>query len=404
MSGGYASHQQQGSGERVLARSILVMNSGSSSLKYELYVFANDGLSVVTKGLVERIGEGNSPVKDHGDAIAQVVHALEASGHLETSPLFAIGHRVVHGGERFRHAVVIEASVIEGIRAASALAPLHNPPNLQGIEACRAHWSDVPQVAVFDTAFHQSLPAASYRYAIPDTQGEGERIRRYGFHGTSFASIRRQIASYLNRSPDELNLLVMHLGNGASVCAMRAGVSIDTSMGMTPTAGLVMGTRSGDIDPGVLVHWLTQEGLSAEALSRRLNHHSGLKGLSGTNDMREILERIEAGDAVAREALDVYVHRLRHFMGAYRAELPELDALVFTGGIGEHAPKVRFEALSGLSHLGFELDADRNAAYSGGIEEIQRPGASIRVMVAPAAEEKEIALQSAELLAVLGRF
>ena len=385
-----------------MSKSILVMNSGSSSLKYELYVLSEAGLAGVFKGLVERIGEPGSLVKNHGDATAQVVKALEASGHLESAPLWLIGHRVVHGGERFRQAVLIDESVLLGIRAAATLAPLHNPPNLLGIEACRAHWAAVPQVAVFDTAFHQSLPAAAYRYAIPEAQDAGERVRRYGFHGTSFASIRRQVAAYLCRSVNEMNLLVLHLGNGASVCAIRGGVSVDTSMGMTPTAGLVMGTRSGDIDPGVLVHWLAKEGLSAEDLNRRLNHQSGLRGLCGSNDMREILGRVEQHDTQAREALDVYVHRLRHFIGAYRAQLPALDALVFTGGVGEHAPQVRFEALQNLSHLGFELDADRNLAYAGGMGEIQREGAPIRVIVAPAAEEEEIALQAAELLTARG--
>ncbi|MEY2696048.1 MAG: hypothetical protein RL333_186 [Pseudomonadota bacterium] len=385
-----------------MSKSILVMNSGSSSLKYQLYVLSEAGLAGVFKGLVERIGEPGSPVKNHGDATAQVVKALEASGHLESAPLWLIGHRVVHGGERFREAVLIDESVLLGIRAAAALAPLHNPPNLLGIEACRAHWEAVPQVAVFDTAFHQSLPAAAYRYAIQEAQDAGERVRRYGFHGTSFASIRRQVAAYLRRSVDEMNLLVLHLGNGASVCAIQGGVSVDTSMGMTPTAGLVMGTRSGDIDPGVLVHWLAKEGLSAEDLNRRLNHQSGLKGLCGSNDMREILGRVAQRDIQAREALDVYVHRLRHFIGAYRAQLPALDALVFTGGVGEHAPQVRFEALQNLSHLGFDLDDDRNFAYAGGMGEIQREGAPVRLIVAPAAEEEEIALQSAELLTARG--
>ena len=385
-----------------MAKSILVMNSGSSSLKYELYVLSKESLSGVSKGLVERIGESGSLVKNHGDAIAQVVRMLEESGHFESAPLGVIGHRVVHGGERFRQAVVIDESVLDGIRAAAALAPLHNPPNLLGIEACRAHWADVPQVAVFDTAFHQTLPQFAYRYAIPEGQGGGERIRRYGFHGTSFASIRRQVAAHLQRKTDEINLLVLHLGNGASACAIRGGASVDTSMGMTPTAGLVMGTRSGDIDPGILVHWLTQEGLSCEDLNHRLNHQSGLKGLCGSNDMREILERVERGDFEARGALDVYVHRLRHFIGAYRAHLSHLDALVFTGGIGEHAPRVRGEALLDLSHLGFEIDQQRNQAYSCGLGEIQREGAMIRIIVAPAAEEREIALQAAELLAVEG--
>jgi acetate kinase len=386
-----------------LAKSILIMNSGSSSLKFELYAYAETGFSVLTKGLVERIGESGSRVKNHSDAIEQVVLTLESSGHLGSHSLAAIGHRVVHGGEHFRSASRINDEVIAGIRAAASLAPLHNPPNLLGIEACRERWPEVPQVAVFDTAFHQTLPVAAYRYAIPDVPGQGERVRRYGFHGTSFASIRRQVAAYLDRDAETLNLIVLHLGNGASACAIRSGCSVDTSMGMTPTAGLVMGTRSGDVDPGVLLHWLRQEGLDVNALDRRMNHESGLKGLSGTNDMRELMQRIEAGSPDARMALDVYIHRLRHYVGAYRAALPELDALVFTGGIGEHAPQVRSETLADLAHLGFRLDEAINAGFRGDIGELQHADSMVRIMVAPASEEREIAIQTAEVLQLQGQ-
>lgn len=383
-----------------MAKSILIMNSGSSSLKFELYAFSAEGLAVLTKGLVERIGESGSPVQNHADAIGQVVLALEASGHLERNVLSAIGHRVVHGGERFRRATRIDQDVIEGIQAAAALAPLHNPPNLLGIEACQVRWPDVPQVAVFDTAFHQTLPAAAYRYAIPEVPGQTDPIRRYGFHGTSFASIRRQVAQYLHREPETLNLIVLHLGNGASMCAIRNGESMDTSMGLTPTAGLVMGTRCGDLDPGVLLHWLRQGPIDAQALDRRINQESGLKGLSGTNDMRELMSRIDAGVPEARTALDVYIHRLRHYVGAYRAELSRLDALVFTGGIGEHAPRVRSETLADMTHLGFVLDEAVNASFKGDIGEIQTASSPIRIMVAAASEEREIALQTAELLSL----
>lgn len=374
------------------------MNSGSSSLKYQLYVRDAEGvLSSVFKGLIERIGEVESDIRDHRDAIRRLVSALNESGRLETSPLAAIGHRVVHGGECFWQAICIDDQVIEGIREASALAPLHNPPNLEGIEACRAHWPDVPQVAVFDTAFHHTLPVCAYRYAIPEMP-EGPRIRRYGFHGTSFASIRRQTAQYFGRDPDTLNLIVLHLGNGASACAIRSGKSIDTSMGMTPTAGLVMGTRCGDLDPGVLVHWLREEGLSPDALDRRINKESGLKALSGSNDMRELIQRVDQGDPDAADALDVYIYRLRHYIGAYRAELPRLDALIFTGGIGEHASKVRSLVLANLEHLGFTLDETRNLAPISGICPLHVDGAPVEILVVPTDEELEIARQTDELI------
>ena len=381
-----------------MGQSILVMNSGSSSLKYQLFILGSDGIHADPfKGLVERIGEPGSTIRNHSDAIAEVVSILDASGHLKTAPLSVVGHRVVHGGERFSEAVIIDDQVISGIREASVLAPLHNPSNLEGILACRNRWPDVPQVAVFDTAFHHTLPPSAYRYAIPEAP-EGVRVRRYGFHGTSFASIRRQVAQYLDREASSLNLMVMHLGNGASACAIRAGKSIDTSMGMTPTAGLVMGTRCGDLDPGVLLHWLDVEGMTANALSARINHASGLKGLIGTNDMREVIAREEQGDPAAREALAVYVHRLRHYIGAYRAQLPLLDALVFTGGIGEHAAKVRAMALEEMAHLGFVLDEKANGFSGQGIKAIHRAESPVAILVVPTDEEREIAQQAADLL------
>lgn len=374
-------------------KSILVVNSGSSSLKYALFRPEGSGLSRDARGLIERIGEPEGNMPDHGAALTAVVERLAASGTFDKAPLIAIGHRVVHGGERYLSATVIDPDVIEGIEAAAVLAPLHNPANLLGIRACLAHWPSVLQVAVFDTAFHHSLPASAYRYAIPEEPAGPARVRRYGFHGTSFESALRTVSAFLGRAPETLNLLVLHLGNGASVCAIREGKSVDTSMGMTPTAGLVMGTRTGDLDPGIISHWLRTEDLDSRALDDRINHQGGLKALAGTNDMRLILARVDAGDSCARAALEVFVHRLRHYIGAYRAALPRLDALVFTGGIGEHAPLVRSETLKNLDHLGFVLDEDKNHRFEGGVGALESDGSGVRILVVPADEELEIARQ-----------
>ena len=269
---------------------------------------------------------------------------------------------------------------------------------MQGIEACAEVWPDIPQVAVFDTAFHQTLPAEAYRYAIPDSAYRTHGVRRYGFHGSSFAYVTRKASSHLGCSGDTLNLIILHLGNGASACAIREGKSIDTSMGMTPMAGLMMGTRCGDLDPGIIFFWCGQLGVTPEEVFEWLNRSSGLKGIAGTNDMRDVLDRAARGHPEARLALDMYVHRLRHYMGAYRALLPKLDALVFTGGIGEHAAQVRAAACHDLDHLGFFLDEKANTSVTQGIAEIQMADAEIRIMVIPTDEEAEIAQQTLELI------
>mgnify|MGYP006274700641 FL=1 len=377
--------------------SILILNSGSSSLKYEVFSYGEGSpLKHTDGGLIEKIGENGSGIASHAEALSLLMK--ERMPPSLSGELVGIGHRVVHGGEQFDRAVLVNSDVLEGIRATVSLAPLHNPANLAGIEACSRFWPEIPQVAVFDTAFHQTLPESAWRYAIRDTPDQAGRIRRYGFHGTSFSSVRRQVAAYLGRDSQDLSLIVLHLGNGASACAIRDGISVDTSMGMTPTAGLVMGTRSGDIDPGILLHWLREEDQDAVTLDQRLNRESGLFGLCGTNDMRELLKAIEGGCQQSAMALSVYVHRIRHYIGAYRADLPDLDALVFTGGVGQHASMVRARVLEDLSHLGFMLDEALNASDLKGILEIQRQDSPVRILVVPALEEREIAIQVCEAL------
>jgi acetate kinase len=389
----------QNSPFKAMSRKILVLNSGSSSVKYRLFAVTGKADCVpLVSGQVERIGEAASGVADHRQAIHAMVKSLESGGYLAEEELLAVGHRVVHGGESFNQSVITDDRVIAAIRAAIPLAPLHNPPNLEGIEACRDRWPRVPQVAVFDTAFHQTLTAEAYRYAIPDSAYRDYHIRRYGFHGTSFAHITRSMAEYLGRPRESLNLIVLNLCNGASACAIRAGRSIDTSMGMTPLAGLMMGTRGGDLDPGVILFWLEQLGESAENISRWLNRDSGLKGIAGTNDMRDVLARAAHDEPDARLALAMYVHRIRHYLGAYRALLPKLDGLVFTGGVGEHAAAIRAAVCRDLGHLGLHLDEAANAGNQSGIAELQSPLSAIKILVVPADEEAEIARQSIELL------
>lgn len=376
---------------------ILVLNSGSSSVKYRLFDLGQQD-PVLATGLIERIGEPGNGIPDHRAAIAEIVRRLEASGHLpDGAALAGIGHRVVHGGEAFRAAALVDDAVIAAIREAIPLAPLHNPPNLLGIEACREHWPAVPQVAVFDTAFHQTMPPRAYRYALPEACYRDLRIRRYGFHGTSFAYVTQRTAEHLGRPVESLNLILLHLGNGASACAVQGGRSIDTSMGLTPLAGLIMGTRCGDIDPGVALH-LLRIGKTPEDVDKLLNRESGLKGVAGSNDMRDVLARAEAGDEPARLALDLYAYRLKHYIGAYYAALGRLDALVFTGGIGEHAAPVREAACAGLEHLGMILDPAANASAGNGIVELQRPGSPAKILVVPTDEELEIARQTAGVI------
>lgn len=383
---------------------ILVLNSGSSSVKYRLFDDGGEG-PVLASGLIERIGEpagtrGKAPIADHREAIAEIVRRLrEAGGFLGESDFYAIGHRVVHGGEAFSAAVAVDDDVIEAIREAASLAPLHNPPNLMGIEACRELWPEVPQVAVFDTAFHQTMPPEAYRYALPEALYREFRIRRYGFHGTSFAYLTQRVAAYLARPPETLNLIALHLGNGASACAIAGGRSVETSMGLTPLSGLVMGTRCGDLDPGVVLHLLEEAGRPLAEVADWLNRESGLKGVAGSNDMRDVLDRAGQGEESARLAVALYCRRIKHYIGAYLAVLGRVDALIFSGGIGEHAAPIRQGVCEGLEHFGMALDPAANRSLGGDIDEIQAPGAAVKILVVPTDEELEIARQTAAVVA-----
>ena len=313
---------------------ILVLNAGSSSLKYKL--FDADGLRPSVGGMIESIRPGG-----YTEAFGQMEADLRRHGLSALCEVDAIGHRVVHGGERFVESTVIDDAVVAAIERLIPLAPLHNPANLEGIRTARAHAPDVPQVAVFDTAYHQTMPAHAYRYALPTELYIEAGVRRYGFHGTSHSYVARRAAEELGKAPDAVNLITLHLGNGASVCAIRDGVSVDTSMGMTPLEGLVMGSRSGDLDPAILLYLARERGYTTQELDWLLNHQSGLEGLCGEHDMRRIHARIEAGDEEARLALEIFVYRIRKYIGAYVAVLGRVDALVFTGGIGQNDAAVR---------------------------------------------------------------
>jgi len=368
---------------------VLVLNCGSSSLKHRT-VDVDDG-SVLARGLVERIGEPGGPA-DHEQAVAAVLDQLRDAG-VEPE---AVGHRVVHGGEAFTTPTRIDDRVVAGIEEQVPLAPLHNPANLAGITAARRVFGDLPHVAVFDTAFHATLPPAAYRYAVPSDWYEQHGVRRYGFHGTSHAYVARRAAELLDRDPDELRLVTAHLGNGASVCAVDRGASVDTSMGLGPLAGLVMGTRSGDLDPTVVFHLVEQGGLSLDEVERTLQRGSGLKGMAGSNDLRDVEAAAADGDADAVLALDVLVHRLVAYVGAYAVGLGALDALVFTGGIGEHSTLVRRRVCDRLGLLGVQLDVEANAAVDG--EARIDAGHGPALLVVPTDEEGEIARQTAAVV------
>lgn len=376
---------------------VFVVNSGSSSIKYQLIDVATG--QRVLAGLLERIGQRGSdgqPAGDAPDHDAGMRLVLERLG-TEAGTIAAVGHRVVHGGDVFTAPVVIDEQVEAGIRAVSPLAPLHNPANLAGIIAARRALPDVPHVAVFDTAFHQTMPEAAATYAIDRVIAAQHGVRRYGFHGTSHQFVAGRAATLLGRPLESLKLIVLHLGNGASATAVDGGRSIDTSMGLTPLAGLVMGTRSGDLDPGALLH-LLRSGLSIDELDRMLNSRSGLLGLAGSSDMRDVRAAAESGDADAERALTVWAHRIRHYVGAYLAQLGGLDALVFTAGVGENAPALRARALAGLEHLGLALDAARNESPSRGARVISPEGSRVAVLVVPTDEELAIAQAAAALV------
>lgn len=373
---------------------VLVINAGSSSLKYQLIDPASG--EVCAKGLVERIGEDGSDVPDHEAALR---HALDDMGdRLDPAHLLAIGHRVVHGGAEFSGPTLIDSRVRDIIADLAPLAPLHNPAHLHGIDATLELFPTIPQVAVFDTAFHQTMPAPAYTYAVPLRWRVDYKIRRYGFHGTSHSFVSRRAADLLGRPVEDTALVVLHLGNGCSATAVLGGKSVDTSMGLTPLEGLVMGTRSGDVDPSLSSYLLRVANLDAAAVDRALNKESGLLALAGVNDARTVIERHREGDERARLALDVMVHRLVKYVGAYAAELGRLDAIVLTGGIGEHAAVVRAMLAERLGLFGVVLDDDANERGSGERFITTRDSATA-MLVVPTNEELEIATQAASLVA-----
>ncbi|WP_406399522.1 acetate kinase [Streptomyces sp. NBC_00879] len=397
------------------ATRVLVLNSGSSSVKYQLLDMRDSSRLAV--GLVERIGEETSrlvhtplgggaerrersgSIADHDTALKALADELAQDGlGLDSPELAAIGHRVVHGGLRFTAPTVITDEVMAEIERLVPVAPLHNPANITGIRTAQALRPDLPQVAVFDTAFHTTMPESAARYAIDVETADAHKIRRYGFHGTSHAYVSRRTAALLGKDPSEVNVIVLHLGNGASASAVAGGRCVDTSMGLTPLEGLVMGTRSGDIDPAVTFHLKRVAGMSVDDIDELLNKRSGLVGLCGDNDMREIRRRIEEGDERARLAFDIYIHRLKKYIGAYYAVLGRVDAIAFTAGVGENAAPVREAAVAGLEELGLVLDAELNAARSDEARIISAPYARVVVAVVPTDEELEIARQTFALV------
>ncbi|MEV6577906.1 acetate kinase [Streptomyces sp. NPDC051582] len=400
------------------ASRVLVLNSGSSSVKYQLLDMADSARLAV--GLVERIGEGSSrlvhepltgpgaeggkrerlgAIADHAAALRAVAAELAADGlGLDSPELAAVGHRVVHGGTRFTQPTVIDDEVLAEIRSLIPLAPLHNPANVTGIEVARSLRADIPQVAVFDTAFHSTMPEHVARYAIDAATAEKYAIRRYGFHGTSHAYVSRATAALLGRPVEDVNVIVLHLGNGASASAVRGGVCEETSMGLTPLEGLVMGTRSGDLDPAVVFHLARVGGFSVDEIDSLLNKKSGLLGLCGDNDMREVLRRAGEGDESARLAFAAYVHRLKKYIGAYSAVLGRVDAVAFTAGVGENAHQVREAAVDGLAELGLALDPEANAVRSSQPRLVSPDDARVAVAVVPTDEELEIATQAYALV------
>jgi acetate kinase len=361
---------------------ILVLNSGSSSVKYRVVDPAQPAAG--TRGTVERIGE-TPDVPDHHAALERIFAGLDDTA------ITAVGHRVVHGGHRFVEPTVLDDAVVAAIADLVPLAPLHNPGSLAGIRAARSVLPDVPHVAVFDTAFHATLAPEAYTYAIDRQIARRWGIRRYGFHGTSHRYVAGRTAALLRIPPAALNVIVLHLGNGASAAAVAGGRSVETSMGFTPLEGLVMGTRSGDLDPAVLLHLYRAGGLGTDELDELLEHRSGLAGLCGDNDMRAVLARRAAGDPDATLAFDVYCHRVRKYVGAYHAVLGRLDAIAFTAGVGEHAPEVRAASLAGLEMWRITVDPARNSAPGDGARLISPDGTAVAVCVVPTDEELAIA-------------
>jgi len=391
---------------------VLVVNCGSSSLKYQL--IETKSSVVLAKGLVERIGlgeveysftHGEKPktkvsiqAKNHTEALKEVLSKLvdkEWGVLVSLDEIEAIGHRVVHGGESFYHSALITDEVIKAIDVNCELAPLHNPPNLQGVLACKEVLPTKKQVAVFDTAFHQTMPERSYMYALPYTYYEKYKIRRYGFHGTSHRYVAMKAAEFLSKPLESINLITCHLGNGSSITAIEKGKSVDTSMGFTPLEGVVMGTRSGSFDPAALLYIMEKENLTPKQMSDLLNKKSGLLGLSGiSNDMREIGSAAEQGNHRAKLTLEVLVHSIRKYIGAYMVELGSVDAVIFTAGIGENDWLVREMCMAGMENWGFVLDKEKNKGVRSTLADVSAPSSRSRILVVPTNEELMIALET----------
>ncbi|MFA5362921.1 MAG: acetate kinase [Candidatus Omnitrophota bacterium] len=393
---------------------ILVINSGSSSIKFQLFQMPEE--EVIAKGLLEKIGEEISVftqksakgdlelrkrIQDHEEGINFIIGMLTDARHgviVSVKEISGIGHRVVHGGEEFSDSVMLTEEDVEKILAYADIAPLHNPPNIMGIRACRKFLPHAAQVAVFDTAFHHSIPPKAYLYGLPYEIYEKYRIRKYGFHGTSHRYVARRAGVMLNRPKEDLNVITCHLGNGCSIAAVEKGRSVDTSMGFTPLEGLVMGTRCGDIDPAV-IFYLEEKGHSAGAVNNLLNKKSGLLGISGiSNDMRNLLAEKEKGNERAALAIDIFCYRIRKYIGAYMAVLGNTQGIVFTGGIGENNPFVRKESLSGLESIGIEISDERNKRAIKGVEaEASKDESRVKVLVIPTNEELSIAQDTYEI-------
>lgn len=365
--------------------SILIINAGSSSIKYSLYESAS--LRLIDHGLIEEI-------RDHHEGFEVMRTQLLVHG-IDITQINAIGHRVVHGGERFHEPALVDEALLEEITALIPLAPLHNPANIEGIIAARAIAPNVPNFAIFDTAFHQSIPPYAYRYPLPTDWYQSYHVRRYGFHGTSHHYVALQASRLLQKPLDELNLITFHIGNGVSACAIERGKSIDTSMGMTPLEGLMMGTRCGSIDPSIIAYMVHQSALSVEAVDTVLNKQSGLFAIAGTNDLRSIIEAKDHGDKNAALAIEMFAYRLKKQLGEYMAVLRGVDGIVFTGGIGEHSPLIHEMVCEGLEHLGIVLDNVKNRANEMRIDD---PSSKIALLVIATDEERQIATYVQSLL------
>ncbi len=392
---------------------VAVINCGSSSIKYEVFD-VGEHLMLAT-GLVERIGSGDGrlrqrkrktdgsyeeqsfpkPLADHREGFEFIGEVNRKERIIQDdSELFGIGHRVVHGGDLFREPAVIDDEVIAAVKKLIPLAPLHNPSNLLGIEAGLERFPTVPHVAVFDTAFHQTLPPHAYHYAVPYDLYEEHHVRRYGFHGSSHAYVSKEAARHLGKPLSELDVITLHLGNGASAAAVKGGQSADTSMGITPLEGLVLGTRSGDIDPSLPFYLMRQTGMTPDEVENLFNRASGLKGVCGCSDMREIQDLAAEGNERAKLAIGMFCYRVKKYIGAYFAVLGKPDAIVFTGGIGENSAEVRKQCCEGLEHMGIAVDHGKNTSAAGAVAEIQREGFAVAVLVIKTNEELEIARQT----------